>query len=177
VVQAGAGALPFVDGAFEGAIAVFTVHHWPDYEGGLREVRRVTTGPVVVLTQDLAAFDQLFWLVREYLPPVGPDAQPMPDIADIARVLGPCRVGVVPVPHDCTDGFFAAYWRRPEMYLDPDARAAISGLALMDDATRGEMVARLRADLESGEWHRRHAGLLELDEYDNGYRLVVSEGG
>ena len=36
-----------------------------------------------------------------------------------------------------------------------------------------EGLARLRADLESGAWARRHADLLERDELDLGYRLLV----
>jgi hypothetical protein len=33
---------------------------------------------------------------------------------------------------------------------------------------------RLAADLESGEWARRNADLLEREEMDYGYRLVVA---
>jgi hypothetical protein len=34
---------------------------------------------------------------------------------------------------------------------------------------------KLKKDLETGEWERRYAGLLALDEYDAGYRLVVTQ--
>ena len=34
-------------------------------------------------------------------------------------------------------------------------------------------MARLRADLESGAWHEAHADLLDLEEIDLGYRLIV----
>jgi len=37
------------------------------------------------------------------------------------------------------------------------------------------MVASLAADLDGGEWERRNGALLELDELDLGYRLVVAE--
>ena len=101
---------------------------------------------------------------------------PLVTLTDVERLLGPCRVEPVPVPHDCADGFFAAYWRRPEVYLDPDARAAISALALLEPAVVERMAGTLADDLASGAWHRRHADLLAVDEYDHGYRLVVSEG-
>ncbi|MDQ1396564.1 MAG: hypothetical protein QOG64_1823, partial [Acidimicrobiaceae bacterium] len=84
-----------------------------------------------------------------------------------------CRVEPVPVPHDCVDGFLAAYWRRPERYLDPGARAAISGLALLEQRAVARMVDALAADLASGAWQRRHGHLLTEVERDYGYRLVV----
>jgi SAM-dependent methyltransferase len=174
-VQGTAEHLPFADRSFDGAIAIFTVHHWPDRGAGLREVRRVTEGPIAIFTWDADAFADAFWLVQEYLPDGALDTVPLLRIGEINDALGPCQLETVPVPHDCTDGFFAAYWRRPEMYLDPDARAAISALALLDQAVVDQMVGRLRADLESGEWHRRHADLLDLAEFDVGYRLVVSD--
>jgi len=90
-------------------------------------------------------------------------------------VLGASRVEVVPVPWDCTDGFFSAYWRRPDAYLDPEVRAAISYFARLDDAVLAPGLARLRADLESGAWRDRHADLLGRDEFDGGYRLLVAE--
>ena len=78
------------------------------------------------------------------------------------------------VPWDCTDGFFAAYWRRPAAYLDPEVRASISYLAQLDDRALAPGLARLRADLDSGAWADRHADLLERDEVDCGYRLIVA---
>jgi len=77
------------------------------------------------------------------------------------------------VPWDCTDGFFAAYWRRPEAYLVPAVRASISGLALLDQRLVDAAVARLAADLRSGAWADRYADLLALSELDCGYPLAV----
>jgi hypothetical protein len=94
--------------------------------------------------------------------------RPLPDARDGHRA----DRAPVPVPHDCTDGFFGAFWRRPEAYLDPFVRAGISNLAHFGDAL-APAFERLAADLESGEWHSRHAGLLELDELDLGYRIVA----
>ena len=173
-VQAVAERLPFPDDAFEASTAILTSHHWPDAAAGLAEMRRVTRngGPIVVLTWDTTRFAD-FWLTAEYIPEAAAHDASLTSLRDICGSLGDCRVETVPVPHDCTDGFFAAYWRRPGMYLDPDARAAISGLALLPDAALERMAAALAKDLESGEWYRRHADLLTKDSIDFGYRIVI----
>jgi hypothetical protein len=49
-------------------------------------------------------------------------------------------------------------------------------LAKRSEEELAEGLARLRADLESGAWARRHADLLERDELDLGYRLLVGPG-
>jgi hypothetical protein len=94
-------------------------------------------------------------------------------LEEIVEYMGGARVEPVPIPHDCTDGFLHAYWRRPHAYLDPQVRAGISAFAQMDDERVEEGLARLRADLESGAWERRHADLLEFEEIDRGYRLLA----
>ena len=112
------------------------------------------------------------WL-SDYLPQLAAiDADIMPPLSAYAEVLGPVEIRPVPIPADCTDGFLAAYWRRPEAYLDDRVRNGISSfwkIANVDAA-----MARLASDLESGEWHRRYGHLLELDEFDAGYRLVTA---
>ena len=174
VVRADAGALPFSDDAFDAALAVLTIHHWPDWRRGLREMRRVARR-VVVLTFDLTQF-QKFWLVRDYFPAaVALDQQRAPGIEAVVDALDATRIEIVPVPHDCLDGFCCAYWRRPEAYLDPEVRACISCLALLDPLDVSPGVARLRADLDSGRWHERQRALLDENEFDGGYRLVVRE--
>jgi SAM-dependent methyltransferase len=167
--------LPFRDGAFDAALAIFTLHHWTDWRAGIAEVRRVA-GRLVMLTWDPEVQDD-FWLAAEYLPEVlhGEwDYGPTPTFAEIDDVLGGIRVETVPIPADCVDGFFACYWARPEAYLDPMVRAGISCFALLDPADVDERVARLARDLESGAWDARHPGLRDLPELDVGYRLVVS---
>jgi len=78
------------------------------------------------------------------------------------------------VPADCTDGFLAAYWRRPGEYLDPAVRAAMSGITLLDQHAVERAMRRLDRDIETGEWHERHHDLLALDAFDAGYRLVAA---
>src|SRR5687768_12772454 len=50
VIQATAEALPFEDQSFDAAMAVLTIHHWPDRARGLRGMRRVARDRVVILT-------------------------------------------------------------------------------------------------------------------------------
>lgn len=169
-VRALAESLPFPDDAFDAALAVLTVHHWSDPCAGLRELRRVARGRVVVLTWDPAHAG--FWLTRDYFPDfVELDRRDFPTLADFAAALGPVEVGAVPVPHDCADGFLGAFWRRPEAYLDERVRAGISSFARFGDVS--PRLGRLRDDLESGRWAAENAELLDLEELDLGYRLIV----
>jgi len=169
-VQASADALPFDDKSFDAAIAILTIHHWPDKEAGLREMRRVTRGRIVLLTFDPA---QRPWLT-DYLPELAAlDEAQMPRMSDYERWLsGAVQITPVPVPHDCSDGFLYAYWRRPAAYLDERIRSGSSSFWAIGSAEAG--LQNLRRDLETGEWQRRYAALLNLDAYDAGYRLVVA---
>jgi SAM-dependent methyltransferase len=163
----------FPNDAFGAGMAIFTVHHWADPRRGLAELRRIVRGPVVVLSWDLAYSDE-YWLVDEYVPASKRLDRHLPSPDEIANLLGGGSVEVVGVPADCTDGFFAAWWCRPEAYLDPQVRAAMSGLARLGDEEVAPGIAQLARDLESGAWHERHADLLELDVYDAGYRLITA---
>jgi SAM-dependent methyltransferase len=174
VVRGVAEALPFVTDAFDAAIAVLSLQHWSDPEGGLGELTRVARRQVI-LTWDVEYYASNFWFVRDYVPEMSEWERTVATLDTACEVLHPIRVVPVPVPHDCTDGFGGAYWRRPEAYLDPEVRASISGLALMTDGIAARAVERLRADLKSGEWHERNAELRDLEEFDVGYRLVISE--
>lgn len=169
-IQASAINLPFHDNAFEASMAILTVHHWPDRKRGLEEMRRVTRGRIVLLTFDPTLRP---WLT-DYIPELASlDEAQMPRIEDYERWLGALRVTPVPVPHDCTDGFLYAYWRRPEAYLDARLRSGSSSFWTISDVERG--LQRLRQDLRTGEWERRYSELLTLQSYDAGYRLVVAD--
>jgi SAM-dependent methyltransferase len=171
-VQASAEALPFADASFDAAMAVLTLHHWDDWRTGCGELRRVARARVVVFSWDPTYVGRM-WLGPEYFPGyMEEDVERFPSLAEQAAALD-AQVEVVPVPSDCRDGFFSAFWRRPEAYLDAKVRAGISTLAKRSEAELADGLRRLRADLDSGAWARRHADLLELDELDLGYRLLV----
>jgi SAM-dependent methyltransferase len=170
-VQGYAEDIPFDDDSFDASMAVLTIHHWTDKAKGLSEMRRVTRGPVVLLTFD--ASHRGFWLA-DYIPElVALDEKIMPRMSDYEAWLGAVEISAVPVPHDCTDGFLYAYWRRPAAYLDPRIRAAMSSFWTLGDVS--EKLKKLADDLESGAWARRYADLLDLDAYDGGYRLVTTK--
>jgi SAM-dependent methyltransferase len=169
-VQARADKLPFDDGHFDAAMVLLTLHHWPDKAAGLREVRRVTRGRIVILTFDPSHRP---WLT-DYLPELATlDEAQMPAMSDYERWLGAIRITPVPVPHDCSDGFLYAYWRRPAAYLDAHIRSGISSFWAIQDIKQG--LEKLQRDLHTGEWEHRYAELLNLDSYDAGYRLVVAD--
>jgi len=174
VIRGCAETLPFADRTFDVVLALLTVHHWDDVDSGLRELQRVAPRQVVLTWDPEAMTADSFWLTREYLPDASGADWGLAALPEILAGLGPARVEPVPIPHDCRDGFFRAYWRRPEAYLDPDVRASISALALVDDAVLAPGLARLRIDLETGAWHQRYAELLDVDALDLGYRLVVA---
>jgi SAM-dependent methyltransferase len=168
-IRGSAGNLPFNDKRFDASMAILTLHHWPDKEAGLREMRRVTRGPIVLLTFDPSHRP---WLT-DYLPELAAlDEAQAPTMSDYERWLGSVEITPVLVPHDCRDGFLYAYWRRPAAYLDPYIRSGSSSFWAIGSAEAG--LQRLRRDLESGEWERRYGELLALDAYDAGYRLVVA---
>ena len=170
VIQAFAEDIPFEDDAFDASMAILTIHHWRDKKKGLEEMRRVTRGRIVLLTFDPSCRP---WLT-DYLPELASlDQAQMPAMPDYQKWLGAVKVTPVPVPHDCSDGFLYAYWRRPEAYLDRRIRSGSSSFWAIGDVEAG--LQRLKQDIDSGEWQRRYAELLALDAYDAGYRLIVAE--
>ncbi|WP_217561717.1 class I SAM-dependent methyltransferase [Streptomyces sp. GbtcB6] len=175
-VRAAAEQLPLCDNAADAVMALLTVHHWSDLAAGIAELRRVARHRIVILTWDQRIFREQFWLVREYLPEAAAfdDSRAIP-IDRLVTLLGGAHQEPVHVPHDCTDGFGAAYWRRPHAYLDPQVRAGISMLAQTGEDVLAPGLARLADDLATGRWHHRHADLAALDTVDVGYRLLVSD--
>lgn len=174
-VLASAEALPFLDRAVDAVLCVLTIHHWADLAAGFSELRRVARRKVVILGFDpeLAA---RFWLVDRYLPEVRAlDAGRAPTPTQLAALLPGARFEVVPIAHDCQDGFFGAFWRRPEAYLEPALRVGMSCLRLLEPHVVERGLARLRADLHDGTWSELFAELLQQEELDLGYRLVVWE--
>ncbi|WP_197523404.1 class I SAM-dependent methyltransferase [Actinokineospora pegani] len=170
-VAAFAENLPFEDQSFDAAMALATIDHWQDPIAGLREMRRVARR-VVVLTKDFSALD-LFWLDRDYLPERAGLVVDRPSLDELARSIG-ARVDPVPIPWDCADGFYEAYWRRPEAYLDEDTRRGMSIWARVGPAAEQRAVRGLREDLACGRWAESNRGLVDLDAAELGVRLLVA---
>jgi SAM-dependent methyltransferase len=173
-IDARAEALPFDDDTFDAAMACVTIHHWTPAEAGLAELRRVARGPVVVFTFDLDALPA--WQQEHLHEGLVIERPRFPAIEAVAAALGGrTRVEHIPTPGDCEDGFFEAFWRRPEALLDPAIRASQSMWTLLEPGVEERIVARLDADLRSGAWDAEHGYLRALDSLDGSLRLVISE--
>lgn len=174
VIQASAAALPFRNSSFDASLAILTVHHWPNHADSLAEFARVSRGLQVIVTWD-PAFSG-FWLVEDYFPEIEAiDRRVFPSLDRIRQVLGDIVVWPLPIPHDCSDGFLGAYWRRPHAYLNPDVRRSISTFSRINETAPG--LERLRRDLDDGTWELRNGHLRGHLELDLGYRIVTSRSG
>jgi SAM-dependent methyltransferase len=173
-VAAAAESLPFEDQSFDAAMAFATVHHWPDPIAGLMEMRRVARR-VVVFTHETSDADWLarFWLTRDYLPEVAHFLVGRPSLAELAGAID-ARVEPVPIPWDCVDGFFEAYWRRPEAYLDGAVRRGMSVWTRVGTDAERRAVRSLRDDLATGRWAERNRDIIALDSAELGLRLLVA---
>ena len=171
---AGAGNLPFEDQSFDAAMAFATIHHWPDPIAGLREMRRVARRVVVFThaTED-AEWLHRFWLTRDYLPEVSRFLVGRPSLTELAGVID-ARVEPVLIPWDCSDGFFEAYWRRPEAYLDDGVRRGMSVWSRLGRQCEQRALRSLRDDLDSGRWADRNRDLIAFETAELGLRLLVS---
>lgn len=165
-----AEALPFEDVSFDVVMTVCSDWFWPDQRAGFAEMRRIARERVLVVTLDRTVAES-FWLSREYLPNAhnlwGPFERTLAN-------LGDCEVIRIPIPGDCLDGFFHAFWRRPHAYLDESIRDTMAVFERLDPVEVAGGIRRLSEDLANGTWHARHVMLCELDAIDLGYRLLVS---
>ncbi len=172
LIQGFAENLPFRDNEFDVSMGILTIHHWSDIAMGLQEMLRVSKNKIILFTW--IGYGSDFWL-EKYIPEIkGVDEKLFPTLEELDRLLGAISVETVEIPHDCTDGFMCAYWRRPEAYLNPNVRKAISTFSRISDFQKG--FDRLNDDINSGMWHKKLSHLLEKESLDLGYRLVVWEG-
>jgi SAM-dependent methyltransferase len=175
-IRASAGALPLRDGSVDAAMAVLTIHHWDDeQEGGVRELRRVARGPVVILTYD-PRISARMWLMAEYLHEVRElDLAIFPPPERVAEWLGgSAEIETVPSARDTEDWNLGSFWAHPERVLDAGARGATSGFARMAPTVVDRVIAAVAHDLADGTWDERHGGLRSLEAYDVGMRLVTA---
>jgi SAM-dependent methyltransferase len=173
-IDARAEALPLDDDAVDAAMACVTIHHWQPPAAGLAEMRRVARGPVVVFTFDLASLPA--WQLDYLAEGLEAEHPRFPTVEAVTAALGGrTRIESIPTPGDCEDGFFEAFWRRPEALLDPEVRASQSMWALLPPGLEERIVGRLSADLASGAWDERHGHLRSQETFDGALRLVISE--
>ena len=173
-IDAVAEKLPLDDQSFDASMALVTVHQWPELAKGLQELRRVTRGPIVILTFDPDALDR-YWMA-DYCPEMlAVESRRFPKIATLVETLGgACEVATMAIPHDCVDGFSEAFYARPEAFLDASVRRSQSAWSFVPEDVQARFVARLGADLASGEWDRRHAEWRRRPFFEGGLRGIVS---
>jgi SAM-dependent methyltransferase len=172
-VIATADALPFDDNAFDASMACLTIHHWPDLEAGLREMRRVTRGPLVLMTFDPNEI-ATYWL-DDYCPEMAiSDKFRFPTVEKTRSILGEIEVVTVKTPLNCLDGYQEAFYGRPEMLLREDVRRAQSGWGFVPDGAEERFVQHLYADLQSGIWDEKYGYLRSQPSYEGALRLYIS---
>ncbi len=172
-IDATAEDLPFEDGSFDAVMAMVTVHQWPDWREGIRELCRVGRGPVVILSFDGTALGRLW--IGDYVPELfEAESARYPAIGDLCASLGErASVHEVPIPIDCIDGFTEAYYARPEAFLDPLVRRSQSAWGFVDPVAVSRGIERLRSDLQTGRWDERYGTLRTQPEFIGALRLIV----
>lgn len=176
-IAASAGSLPLRDQSVDAAMAVLTVHHWDaERERGVRELRRVARGPVVIVTCDATVSGRM-WLMRDYFPELDElDRRIFPALTELTAWLGgSTETHTLPVPRDTPDWTLMSFWAHPERVLDAAARQATSGFARMPKEVVERVVADVRRDLADGTWDARNGELRTKTEHDAGLRLLVNQ--
>jgi SAM-dependent methyltransferase len=175
-IRGRAESLPLAADSVDAAMACMTLHHWADWRIGIQELRRVSRKRVVIFTYD-HSYANRFWLLRDYLPKLARlEGERFPPIDEQRIATGDdVKLEPVPIPHDCEDGFLAAYWRRPSAYLDERIRAGMSTFYLPGAERLLDGLKELADDLQTGRWEERNRDILEREELDLGYRLLITE--
>lgn len=173
-INAKADNLPFDDNSFDASMAMVTIHHWPDIEKGLKELRRVTRHQVVIMTFDPEQLDN-FWNAEYFPEVIEVEKARYPQIDYIKNCLGGnCKVVPVPIPLDCKDGFQEAFYGRPEVFLEKEVRLSQSAWGFISDEDQERIVNRLRLDLENGNWDKKYGHYRKQEYFTCALRLIVS---
>lgn len=172
VKQAFAENLPFEDNSFSHAMTVLSMHHWEDRPRAFGEINRVATEKFVAITWDPKS--EPFWLTRDYFPEIHEMDKPIfPDLEELNLYFDDVKMHPLGIPSDCQDGFFAAFWKRPQAYLDRHVRQSMSPFSKIKDLSTG--LQKLENDLASGAWKKNNQAILGLTSLDVGYRLISAK--
>jgi SAM-dependent methyltransferase len=171
-ILARADDIPVTDQSFTHAMTVLSMHHWPDRAAAFAEIKRITSQKFIAVTW--LPENHNFWLTADYFPEIQTiDEQIFPSEAEWQEHFSHTTIQPIMIPADCQDGFLAAFWQRPERYLDARVRQAMSTFGKIKHLDEG--LNRLRKDLANGAWHRRYGQLLNEDSFDAGYRLFTAD--
>ena len=169
-----AESLPLDDQSIDASMAMTTIHQWKDFRRGVEELKRVTRGPIVILTFDGSVLSQ-FWLTR-YAPELMAAEEPRyPAVQSIVDCLGgPTSILTVPIPIDCTDGFMEAFYARPERLLDPAVRRSQSSWTFISEKQQTDSIDMLREEIESGAWDGQFGSLRVQPFFEGSLKLITS---
>jgi SAM-dependent methyltransferase len=174
VIQASAESLPFDYNQFTHCMTVLSMHHWSDRAKAFSEIKRVTQKRFVALSWYSPGLENKYWLYRDYLTQIPElNSSIFPTVYELKVHFPNLQEHIVPIPYDCLDGFDGAYWKRPEAFLDPDVRKNMSVFSKIKNIE--PILDKLKYDIESGNWIKRNQKLLQLSEYDCGYRIFVAD--
>lgn len=167
--QAFAENLPFEDSSFSHAMTVLSMHHWENRALAFKEINRVATDKFVAITWDPNS--DPFWLTRDYFPEIHEmDKDIFPNVEELNKYFDEVISIPLQIPSDCKDGFLAAFWKRPEAYLNSTVRQSISPFSKIKNVSEG--LQKLEDDLASGVWAKNNLAILSLSSLDVGYRII-----
>lgn len=171
--------IPLPTSSVDAVICILATHHFSNLEKAIREMQRITKqGAIVILTFDPRLvknfwFTDYFSSLWEATFRVFP---PLSQVLDLicANTQTTVEVSTLMLPHNLSDLFAAALWRRPEIYLNPVLRAGISAFALAEAAVVELGVRQLNEDLSNGQWNAKYGDIKALAEFDAGYRFLCA---
>jgi SAM-dependent methyltransferase len=173
-INAKADSLPFDNKSFDASMAMVTVHHWPDLEKGIDEIRRVTRNKIVVMSFDPDALDD-FWNVNYFPELIEIERKRYPSIDRLQKALGGnSEIIKIPIPLDCVDGFQEAYYGRPEAFLEKEVRMAQSAWGFLPPELEEKYLHNLRNDLQSGAWDKKFGHFRTQPTFTGALRLIVA---
>ena len=172
VEQAFAEKLHFEDSSFSHAMTVLSMHHWENRALAFSEINRVTTEKFVAITWDPKS--DPFWLTRDYFPEIHEmDKLIFPDLEELNDHFDDVKLSPLLIPSDCQDGFFAAFWKRPEAYLSSKVRQSMSPFSKIKNLSEG--LQKLEDDLAGEVWAKNNQAILGLSSLDVGYSLISAK--
>lgn len=179
-IAGSAESIPLEDRSVDGVVVMLALHHFSNLEQGLREISRISKrGKMVLFAFEQAKIPE-FWLTDYFPDFIGDTLATFPSTQDIGRAIEQIsqkEVEIIPyfVPPNLSDLFAASGWRRPEIYLDSQVRQGISSFSKMPINELKAGLDRLQADLESGAWTEKYGYLKAQNEYDAGYRILITK--
>jgi ubiquinone/menaquinone biosynthesis C-methylase UbiE len=176
-VSGSAEAIPLSDNSVDGGIIVLALHHFHSVPAAAKEICRICPkGPIVVFTFDPRQGEEPWF--KNYFPEAyQKDFSSFPPIKEVADRFAhdgqwKNKISKFSLPHDLSDKNMYAGWNRPEIYLDPQFRQNVSGLALASKSMVQKGVDALKNDLETGKWDREYGYLRNQRSFDVGFRFI-----